>query len=96
MITYSNANNDAVWELIGLSTDEKPIDGIPNGSTFQEMNTGKMFMFDAESKTWHEQPTTSTSSGGNSGTTTPDDDEPTDGDVATDEEVKDAIDDIFG
>lgn len=90
MITYSNANNDAVWELIGLSTDEKPIDGIPNGSTFQEMNTGKMFMFDAESKTWHEQPATS----GGSGTTTPDDE--TSGDVASDDEVKDAIDDIFG
>lgn len=82
MITYSNANNDAVWELIGLSTDEKPTtDKIPNGSTFKEMDTGKLFMYDGDTKTWHEQPTSAGSS---------------DNDVATDEEVKDVIDGIFG
>lgn len=92
MITYSNANNDAVWELIGLSTDEKPTtDKIPNGSTFKEMDTGKTYMYDIESKSWHKQPTAS----GSSGSTAPDDDE-TSGDVASDEEVKDAIDGIFG
>lgn len=84
MITYSNANNDAVWELIGLSTDEKPAtDKIPNGSTFKEMDTGKLFMYDRDSKTWHEQPTSAGSS-------------ESDNDVATDEEVKDVIDGIFG
>lgn len=56
MITYANAHNDAVWELYGKSTDEKPVhDRIPNGSTFYEMDTGNIFMFDAEEKVWISQ-----------------------------------------
>lgn len=45
-------------ELRGLSTDTKPtkIDGkdIANGSVFIEINTGKIFFFDGDSKTWKE------------------------------------------
>lgn len=90
MITYANANNDAVWELRGLSTDKKPTtDKIPNGSTFREMNTGDVFMYDAENKIWHKQ---SKSGGG----TDPDPEIPSDGEIATDEEVNDTLDDIFG
>ena len=51
------------WELNyrGLSTDEKPLvhitatgteEKIPNGSTFYEMDTGRIFMWDAENLTW--------------------------------------------
>lgn len=40
-------------ELRGLSTDTKPED-VPNGSSFLEMDTGKVFMFDANSVLWLE------------------------------------------
>lgn len=52
MITYANSGNDAVWELYGLSTDEKPVEGIPNGSQFVEMDTGSFFLFDSEGGKW--------------------------------------------
>lgn len=45
-------------ELRGLSTDAKPSkkDGktIGNGSVFIEIDTGKIFFFDGNSKTWKE------------------------------------------
>ena len=42
-------------ELKGLSTDEKPIKDIPNGSSFYEMDTKKVFMFDEQNSKWLEQ-----------------------------------------
>lgn len=45
-------------ELRGLSTDTKPteINGktIDNGSTFIEMDTGKIFFYDLENEEWKE------------------------------------------
>ena len=45
-------------ELRGLSTDNKPteIDGktIGNGSVFIEIDTGKIFFYDAENEEWKE------------------------------------------
>jgi hypothetical protein len=46
-------------ELRGLSTDTKPTDEykgkkIGNGCVFIEINTGKIFFFDGDSKTWKE------------------------------------------
>lgn len=40
--------------LYGLSTDQKPTEGIGNGSCFIEMNTGKVYWFDGASGTWIE------------------------------------------
>lgn len=40
------------YEYRGLSTDKKPIERVGNGSTFIEMDTGKVFMFDKKSKKW--------------------------------------------
>ena len=40
------------FEYRGLSTDEKPIQYVGNGSVFFEMDTKKAFMFDADSKEW--------------------------------------------
>ena len=40
-------------ELRGLSTDNKPTN-VENGTIFIEINTGKIYMFDAVSKTWKE------------------------------------------
>lgn len=52
MISYVIANDGVYWEMRGLSTDVKPIEGVPNGSTFTEMDTRKVFFFNAETKTW--------------------------------------------
>lgn len=49
-----------VWapEYKGLSTDTKPVEDnntkVPNGSTFFEMDTGKLFMYDNEHDVWLE------------------------------------------
>lgn len=43
-----------VVTLYGLSTDEKPLI-YGNASVFYEMDTKKIFMFDAENKVWIEQ-----------------------------------------
>jgi hypothetical protein len=42
------------YEMYGLSTDEKPTD-VANTSTFYEMDTKKLFMFDETNKVWIEQ-----------------------------------------
>lgn len=45
-------------ELRGLSTDTKPTviqnGEIENGSSFIEINTGKVYLYDASSKSWNE------------------------------------------
>ena len=47
-----------IVELRGLSTDVKPTklgnEDIENGSTYIEIDTGSIYMFDAQSKTWKE------------------------------------------
>lgn len=57
MITNTTTNH--AWttdphELYGLAKDTKPTD-VPNASLFYEMDTKKMYLFCAESKTWLEQ-----------------------------------------
>lgn len=47
----------------GLQADTKPL-CVPNGSMFLEMDTGKLFRFDAENQTWIDQ-ANPTPSGGN-------------------------------
>lgn len=50
--------NKILVELRGLSGDTKPteIDGkiIDNGSTFIEINTGKIYLYDLENEQWKE------------------------------------------
>ena len=47
-----------IVELRGLSTDTKPTklgnNDIENGSVFIEIDTGSIYMFDGQSKTWKE------------------------------------------
>lgn len=38
-----------------LSTDEKPTDGIANGSVMVEVDTGDVYLFDEEASDWVEQ-----------------------------------------
>jgi len=56
MIT--SVTNDRCYDFYGLSTDVKPTvlgaGPIGNGSTFFEMDTSKVFMFDAENTIWYE------------------------------------------
>lgn len=42
-------------EYYGLSTDEKPVEGVKNSAVFYEMDTQKIFMFDEENQAWLEQ-----------------------------------------
>ena len=38
----------------GLSTDTKPTEGVANGSTLIEMDTGKVYMFNEAGEEWLE------------------------------------------
>ena len=44
---------NAGWDLRGLSSDQKPTD-CPNGSTFLEMDTAKVYSFDKTNAQWRE------------------------------------------
>ena len=48
------ATNEKTYEFRGLSTDEKPVERVGNGSIFIEIDTGKVFMFDEQNKVWKE------------------------------------------
>lgn len=68
MITYGKNARDGVkllnvYEIKGLSTDEKPTD-VGNGSLFLEMDTAQVFFFDGESGMWINVGTIGGSGGG--------------------------------
>lgn len=59
--THSSHCNNAThgrhctnYDMYGLSSDTKPND-VGNASTFYEMDTKKLFMFDAQNMIWLEQ-----------------------------------------
>lgn len=55
MITNTNTLQASTpSEFFGLSTDEKPTN-CANASTFYEMDTKKLFLFDKQNKQWLEQ-----------------------------------------
>ena len=39
----------------GKSSDTKPVENVPNASVFYEIDTGDVYMFDDETKTWLKQ-----------------------------------------
>lgn len=41
-------------DLYGTSSDSKPTAGYTNGSTFLEVDTGKIFLFNESTSTWVE------------------------------------------
>ena len=47
-------NEKSYIEAACLSTDDKPTDGIANGSVCLEMNTGKVFVFNEAGNAWVE------------------------------------------
>ena len=44
--------NDITVRYVGLSTDEKPTDGVENGASLYLMDKGYSCYFDAESGEW--------------------------------------------
>lgn len=44
---------EVMQEISGLSTDVKPTD-VATGSVFFEVDTDKIYMYDAENTTWYE------------------------------------------
>lgn len=61
MVTYTYNAGVSIWDMRGLSTDEKPVDKVPNGSTFFVMDAKEnglettLYMFDADHKKWWAQ-----------------------------------------
>ena len=53
--TESGHKSIDVFDAYGLSTDEKPVMDVGNGSLFREMDTSKTFLFDEEHGVWLEQ-----------------------------------------
>ena len=53
MITKNQtyATNCCTCDMYGLSTDTKPTN-VGNASTFYEMDTGALYMFDQENGVW--------------------------------------------
>ena len=39
-------------EWAGLSTDDKPTEGVATGSTFLEVDTGDVYAYDSEGLMW--------------------------------------------
>lgn len=56
MITPAGSADTTMYsqQLRGLSTDTKPTTDIPNGSSFLEMDTGNVYMWDEENKQWRQ------------------------------------------
>lgn len=49
----ANSTLETGWDLRGLSGDTKPThDQVPNGSTFLEMNTGNVYIWDKQNSQW--------------------------------------------
>lgn len=44
--------HDTCYEYFGKKSDKKPIKGVGNGSIYHEMDTGNVYLFDAEHKKW--------------------------------------------
>lgn len=60
MIRATNAvlidyeNNIQIANLFGTSEDTKPTTGYANGSTFLEVDTGKIYLFNEDASEWVE------------------------------------------
>ena len=53
-ITYGTKGGDTYWDIRGKAEDTKPVDGVPNGSTYTEINNGgQEYLFDADNAAWN-------------------------------------------
>lgn len=61
MISVTTNSGSGIWDMRGKSTDTKPTEGVPNGSTFYVMDAKELgqettlYMFDADLKKWWPQ-----------------------------------------
>lgn len=56
--SYMGRRNSATLDIVGLSTDVKPLGKfentpIINGSAFLEMDTGEIYLYDEENSKWY-------------------------------------------
>lgn len=56
MVTVNTHKNglNPFWDCRGKSTDTKPVQNVPNGSTYVEVDTGKKYIFDGTAGEWNE------------------------------------------
>ena len=59
-----------VSSFAGLSVDDKPLD-VENGSSFNEIDTGRIFRYDKENNLWIEQKSATGATGESGATFTP-------------------------
>ena len=52
-IEYENGHRVIAVDYFGNSGDAKPTDCVHNGECFLEADTGNVFVFNEEAKTWH-------------------------------------------
>lgn len=50
----ANGNLLAIANIYGTSTDAKPVAGFANGTSFVEVDTGKLYLLNEEDGTWTE------------------------------------------
>ena len=61
MVSYTVNAGVGIRDYRGKSTDEKPVKGVPNGSTFYVMDAKEkglpdtLYMFDADENRWWAQ-----------------------------------------
>lgn len=53
-VQYINNVACVTSTYFGLHDDQKPTEGVGNGSAFIEMDTSKIYFFDVDSSTWLE------------------------------------------
>lgn len=54
LIAIEDGNAVYIANLYGTSTDSKPTAGYANGSTFLEVDTGKIYLFNEDASEWVE------------------------------------------
>lgn len=52
MVTYTRDGFTANKTYKGLSDDPKPTEDVMNGDAYYEINTGNLYMYDADGKQW--------------------------------------------
>lgn len=56
MVSATTNAGSGIWDVRGKSTDTKPTEGVPNGSTFYEIDGAHdVYAFDADTGTWIKQ-----------------------------------------
>ncbi len=53
MVSYTTNGGTAIRHYIGKAADEKPVEGVPNGSDFYELDGNHdVYIFDGDTREW--------------------------------------------